>query len=429
MLTFVRKNYMKIFKFGGASLQNATYIKNVADIIQKHSHEHLIVVVSAMAKITNELEKLHRSYMMQSNHTNQILKNIISFHNIILQDLFKPTDEVHDTVNNCFCFLKKKLLQPPCSDYDFEYDQIVIYGELISSIIVFHYLRSRGIDTIWIDIRSVLKTNSNYRDADILFDISMSEVRKKFYDKGIYICQGFIGSDRSNNNTTLGREGSDYTAAALAHILDAQSVTIWKDVPGVLTADPRIISHVQKLDRITYKEAIELAYYGAQVIHPKTIKPLQNKNIPLFVKSFFNPDEKGTIVQDTNEKIDLPPIFIHKFNQALISIMPKDFSFIEEHNLSTIFKNLSDAKIKVNMMQQSAVSFSVCVDYEEQRLHKFLTAMQKDFDVLYNIGLTLITIRHYTDEAINSVVNNNKIMLKEISRKTARIVIKTVNSN
>lgn len=419
---------MKIFKFGGASLQNASYIKNVANIIQEHSHEHLIVVVSAMAKTTNELEKVHRSYMMQSNETNYILENIISFHYSILQDLFKPADEVYNSINKCFHVLKKKLKQAPTDDYDYEYDQIVIYGELVSSIVIFHYLRSVGIDVKWIDIRKMLKTNSNYRDANILFDNSIEKVRKVFFKKGIYICQGFIGSDENGNSTTLGREGSDYTAAALAYMLDAQNVTIWKDVPGVLNADPRIISNVKKLERITYKEAIELAYYGAQVIHPKTIKPLQNKNIPLFVKPFFNPNEKGTIVQDTNEKIELPPIYIHKFNQALISIMPKDFSFIAEDNLSIIFKNLSEAKIKVNMMQQSAISFSVCVDYEERRLKKFLSSMQNDFDVLYNTDLTLITIRHYTDEAIKSLLKNNKILLKEISRKTARIVIQSDNS-
>lgn len=420
---------MKIFKFGGASLQNASYINNVANIIRQYSKEHLVVVVSAMAKTTNELEKVHRSYMMQSNETIQLLDNIISFHNNILQELFKPTDEVHIAIHKCFSELKEKLKQSPSKDFDFEYDQIVIYGELISSIIVSHYLRSIGLDVKWIDIRNILKTNSNYRDANILFDDSIAGVRKEFFDGSVYICQGFIGSDQYGNSTTLGREGSDYTAAALAYMLDAESVTIWKDVPGVLNADPRIISDVQKLDRITYKEAIELAYYGAQVIHPKTIKPLQNKNIPLYVKPFLKPNESGTVVQDTNEKIELPPIFIHKFNQALVSIMPKDFSFIAEDNLSIIFKKLSEAKIKVNMMQQSAVSFSVCVDYEERRLQQFLTSMQNDFDVLYNTGLTLITIRHYTEEAIHSVVKKHKILLKEISRKTARIVIKGDNTN
>ncbi|NSW45462.1 MAG: aspartate kinase [Bacteroidales bacterium] len=415
---------MQIFKFGGASLKDAQGIERVGTIIKQYQNEHLVIVVSAMGKTTNALEWVYRYYIENSIQKYEALQEIKTFHFNILNSLFKQTDNVFQEVQTWFNKLEQKINTTPSSNIDFEYDQIVSYGELISSKIVEHYLRSAGIVLTWWDIRRLLITDANYKEASVLFDKSTPKINQCFQTKGIHLCQGFIGGTEMGDSTTLGREGSDYTAAALAYMLNANAVTIWKDVPGVLNADPRIIPEAVKLDKITYKEAIELAYYGAQVIHPKTIKPLQNKNIPLWVKPFLAPQEAGTVVQNLNEKIALPPIFIYKYHQVLISIMPKDFSFIAENNISLIFSYLAKHKIKVNLMQQSAVSFSICVDYDERKLNAFLQAMKNQFDVLYNTDLTLITIRHYTDEAIKKVIGNNKIIIKEISRKTARLVVK-----
>ncbi len=359
---------MQIYKFGGAALKDANGVKCVGNIIKNFNEESLVVVVSAMGKTTNALEWVFRYYIQNSNQKYNALQDIKSFHFNILKNLFEATNEVYTKVHNYFQELEKKLEIPPTTDVDFEYDQIVVYGELISSVIVYYYLRSCGINIKWIDVRNCLITNNNYRDANIIYEQSQSKLKSAIEKNNWYLCQGFIGKNIDGNNTTLGREGSDYTAAALAYMLDAKSVTIWKDVPGVLNADPRIMPDAIKLDKISYKEAIELAYYGAQIIHPKTIKPIQNKNIPLYVKPFMNPEKEGTLINNTFEKHKLPPIYIFKYHQCLISIMPKDFSFIAEDNLSIIFKHLSQAKIKVNLMQQSAVSFSVCVDYDERKL-------------------------------------------------------------
>jgi len=415
---------MHIFKFGGASLKDAQGLERVGNIIKQYQSEHLVVVVSAMGKTTNALEWVYRYYIENNIRKYETLQEVKNFHFNILNSLFKQTDNVFLEVQTWFNKLEKKINTTPSSNIDFEYDQIVSYGELISSKIVEHYLRRLGINITWWDIRKLLITDINYKEASILFDKSTPKINQCFQTKGIHLCQGFIGGTEKGDSTTLGREGSDYTAAALAYMLNADAVTIWKDVPGVLNADPRIMPEAVKLDKITYKEAIELAYYGAQVIHPKTIKPLQNKNIPLWVKPFLAPQEPGTVIQNLSEKIELPPIFIYKYYQVLISIMPKDFSFIAEDNISLIFSQLAKHKIKVNLMQQSAVSFSICVDYDERKINAFLQAMNNQFDVLYNTDLTLITIRHYTDEAIKKVIGNNKIIFKELSRKIARLVVK-----
>jgi len=415
---------MQVCKFGGASLKDAQGIERVGTIIKQYQNEHLVIVVSAIGKTTNALEWVYRYYVENNIQKYEALQEVKTFHFNILKSLFKLTDKVYQEVQTWLNVLEQKINTPPSSNIDFEYDQIVSYGELISSKIVEHYLRSLNIHITWWDVRKLLITDANYKEASVLFDKSTPKINQSFQTKGIHLCQGFIGGTETGECTTLGREGSDYTAAALAYMLDADAVTIWKDVPGVLNADPRIMPEAVKLDKITYKEAIELAYYGAQVIHPKTIKPLQNKNIPLWVKPFLAPQEAGTVVQNINEKIALPPIFIYKYHQVLISIMPKDFSFIAEDNISLIFSHLANKKIKVNLMQQSAVSFSICVDYDERKLHAFLQAMKNQFDVLYNTDLTLITIRHYTDDAIKKVTGNSKIIIKELSRKTARLVVK-----
>lgn len=415
---------MQIFKFGGASLKDAQGIERVGNIIKQYQDEHLVIVVSAMGKTTNALEWVYRYYIENNMQKYEAFQEVKSYHFNILKELFKVSDEVYKDVQPIFNLLEQKINTQPSNNIDYEYDQIVSLGEIISSKIVYHYLRSIGVKAKWWDIRKGIVTDSNYKEANILFDKSTINLNQNLRREGIHLCQGFIGGTEKGESTTLGREGSDYTAAALAFMLNADAVTIWKDVPGVLNADPRIMPEAVKLDCITYKEAIELAYYGAQVIHPKTIKPLQNKNIPLFVKPFLTPSEPGTVVQNLSEKISLPPIYIYKYNQVLVSIMPKDFSFIAEENMSLIFRHLADQKIKVNLMQQSAVSFSICIDFDERKLNAFLNAMKSQFNVLYNTDLTLITIRHYTDESIKKGIGDRKIIIKELSRKTARIVVK-----
>lgn len=417
---------MQIFKFGGASLKNAESIEKVGNIIKQYRNEHLIVVVSAMGKTTNALELVYQYFIENNPQKFEALIQVKIYHFDILQQLFKPNHEVFSDINKIFTELEAIIQKQPSSNIDLEYDKIVSYGEIISSKIIFQYLRSIELSVLWWDIRKILITDHNYKEANILYNKSITKLNQNLTQKGIHICQGFIGGTESGEHTTLGREGSDYTAAAIAFMLNAESVTIWKDVPGVLNADPRIMPEAIKLDFITYKEAIELAYYGAQIIHPKTIKPLQNKNIPLLVKPFMSPHESGTIVRniDKKEKLLLPPIYIYKYNQVLVSIMPKDFSFIAEDNLSLIFSYLADYKIRVNLMQQSAVSFSICFDYDKRKLYAFLDVMKNRFNILYNTDLTLITIRHYTEDAITKVLNKNKIMIKELSRNTARIVIK-----
>jgi aspartate kinase len=415
---------MQIFKFGGVSLKNAKSIIQVSDIIKKHKDEHLVIVVSAMDKTTNALELVHSYFISNNEKKYDVLSNIKQFHFNILQELFNPEDEVFYEVEKLFFELNNYISLPNIKNIDYEYDQIVSFGEILSSIIIYNYLRRIDIDVKWIDIRKQLITDEYYKEASILFEKSLHKIKSVFSSKGLYICQGFIGGTENGASTTLGREGSDYTAAALAYMLDAEQVTIWKDVPGVLNADPRIMPDAIKLDAISYKEAIELAYYGAQVIHHKTIKPLQNKNIPLYVKPYTNPDSSGTIVMNIDKTIDLPPIYIYKYNQVLISVMPKDFSFIVEENLSIIFKILAELKIKVNLMQQSAISFTICIDFNEQKLNNLLKALNNHFDALHNTNLTLVTIRHYTNEALEKVIGNNKIIIKEISRKTARVVLK-----
>ncbi len=424
LFIYFAQKKMKVFKFGGASVKDASSIKQVAHILSQNSKEHLVVVVSAMGKTTNALEEVYRAYISNSQSVLYTLLPIKEYHFNVLKDLFNENDTIFLEVEDFFIKLSEILSEPPDTDIYKNYDKIVSFGELISTKIISHYLRTIGISVLWVDIRNYLITDSNHKDANILFDISAEKLKQVFSKKGIYVCQGFIGSSIDGHPSTLGREGSDYSAAAIANMLEAESLTVWKDVPGILNADPRIFSETIKLDVITYKEAIELAYYGAQVIHPKTIKPLQNKNIPLYVKPFEQPQSEGTVIKDIEQKLILPPIYIFKFNQVLFSISTKDFSFIAEDNLSYIFAELARCKIKVNMMQQTAITFSICFDFDEHKLHELVYSMSSKYQYVYNTQLTLVTIRHYTDEAVEKVISGKKIYLKELSRKTAKIVLK-----
>lgn len=428
---------MKVFKFGGASVKDAAGIKNVAGIIRMFADEHLAIVVSAMGKTTNGMEDLVRAYVKNTGQKEKILADIKQYHLNIMNELFdgQTGHVVYTKVNALFGEIEKRFEMTPSANYDLVYDQIVSMGELLSTTIVSEYFNHINIRNTWFDARQLIRTDSTYREGKVDWKISQDQVAKiliPFYagsrEKRIAITQGFIGGTSINLTTTLGREGSDYTAAILSYLLDAKDMTIWKDVPGVLNADPRIYPQAVKLDRISFKEAIELSYYGASVIHPKTIKPLQNKDIPLYVNSFIEPTAKGTVIQSSEEFDHQVPSFIYKMNQVLISIIPRDFSFIIEENLRDIFDVLAQFSARVHMMQNSALSFSIIIDYNEDKLPMLVKKLQENYQVKYNTGCQLVTIRHYDDKTIDMVTAGKEIMVAQTSRHTARYVMREKNN-
>ena len=419
---------MKVFKFGGASLKDAASIKNVATVLQHYQKQKLTIVVSAMGKTTNALENLCDAYYFQKGDVNQILNEIKDFHFNIIHQLFADKQHlIYNEVSNLFVELDWITEENPVHSYDQEYDQIVSLGEIVSSKILSLYLNEVGIKNNWMDVRDVLQTDNNYREGKVDWEITQTNALENllplFTSKDIVITQGFIGGTSENYTTTLGREGSDYTAAILAYCTNAEEVIIWKDVPGVLNADPKWFNDTVLIPQLSYQDAIELAYYGATVIHPKTIKPLQNKNISLYVKSFVSPEEKGTLIN--NEQAGLPtPCFIFKVNQVLISIAPKDFSFIAEESLSNIFGLLASLNVKINLMQHSAISFSVCTDFNEQQTPKVIELLQKEFRVLYNKDVELATVRYYDKATIDRVSTNKEVLLEQRSRYTIQLVMR-----
>ncbi len=422
------KKYLEIHKFGGASVKNADSVGNLAQIVKDFSVPH-IIVVSAMDKMTNALENVVESYFHQKNDLNEKINFVQNFHFEISKNLFEnPNHFIFKELENIFENLRNELKIFPSENYDFEYDKIVSLGEMLSTIIINEYLITENIPSIFVDIRKFLKTNSIFRNAYPDFEIS-SLLIKNCFDTKInfrYLTQGFIASTPDNATTTLGREGSDYTAAILSYILDSQSVTIWKDVDGVYNADPQIFDFAQKFNEISYQETIELSYFGAKIIHPKTIKPLENKQIPLFVKSFLEPQKKPTIISQFSQRISpFLPVFIVKNYQILISIFPKDFSFIVEENLGKIFQLFAKMQVKINLMEHSAISFSVCIDEEKYKFPMLIKELQKEYKVLYNKELELITIRHYTSDSIENFMRNKTILLEQKSRNNARFVVET----
>ncbi len=418
---------IRIFKFGGASVKSAEGIKNLATIVKKFSHEKVVIVVSAMGKTTNALERILASYLNSDSSIISDLETLKSYHFGVAQELV-GADRGHfmyAELDRLFAELAIKLEQKPAEGYDFCYDQIVSFGELLATKIVSIYLNNISISNRWIDARTCIQSDNSYREGIIDFTTSKYLCQKAFNFEGenLYITQGFIAGTAMRTTTTLGREGSDYTAAILANLLDAKDVTIWKDVEGVLNADPKIFANTCKLDFVSYQEAIELAYCGAQIIHPKTIKPIQNKKIPLFVKSFINPDAVGTQIAHSDSQLKLPPVLVLKQNQVLISLSPRDFSFVIEESLSKIFAILYKHRVKVNLVQNSAISFSICVDEEKHRLPKAIEELQVDFTVRYNSNLELLTIRHYTTQAIEEQVGDKVVYLQQRTRSTSRFVM------
>jgi aspartate kinase len=416
---------MKIFKFGGASVKDADGIKNVYDVLQKAGYEDVLLVVSAMGKTTNALEVVIKNYFDKSPELNSSVQEIKKYHNQILLDLFEDDNHtVFTSVNEQFSDLEYFLAHNKSPNYNFVYDQIVSYGELISTNILSHFMNFMNIKTQWLDVRNFIKTNANYRDAEVDWDLTQKNIAKNVAPKILNITQGFLGSDENNFTTTLGREGSDYTAAIFAYCLNAESVTIWKDVPGVMNADPRYFENASLLNQISYREAIELAFYGASVIHPKTLQPLQKKEIPLYVKSFINPLLKGTSVSKGVDLEPLLPCFIVKRSQLLISLSSIDFSFIMEENISEIFALFHEYKIKVNLIQNSAISFSVCVEDKFDNFKELNAILSKKFKVDFEENVTLYTIRHFSDEAAQTVEKDKTVLLKQVSRETMQIVTK-----
>ncbi|MDI9255893.1 aspartate kinase [Flavobacterium sedimenticola] len=416
---------MRIFKFGGASVKDADGIKNVFSVLEKVGHEDTLLVISAMGKTTNALEVVIKNYFEKSNELHSSLQEVKKYHYQILMDLFE--DEEHDVyfaVNSHFADLEYFIRSNKSPNYNFVYDQVVSYGEILSTTIVSYYFAEAGLKNNWIDVRNFIKTDNTYRDANVDWEKTQQLISKGIKKKSLNITQGFLGSDENNFTTTLGREGSDYTAAIFAYCLSAESVTIWKDVPGVLNADPRYFDNAVLLNQISYREAIELAFYGASVIHPKTLQPLQKKEIPLFVKSFVNPLLPGTSVSKGKDLEPQSPCFIVKKNQLLISLSSIDFSFIMEENISEIFALLHQYKIKVSLIQNSAISFSVCVEDKFGNFNELKSILAKKFKVAYNENVSLYTIRHFTKEAAEMVEKDKTVLLKQISRETMQVVTK-----
>lgn len=420
---------MKVFKFGGASVKDAAAVENVANILQLFTGEKLAVVISAMGKTTNAMESIANAFWERDRDSFiERVEERRLFHLDIMTTLFEDKNaSIFGEVDTIFNELHAHFDTLVSENFDFEYDQIVSLGEVISTKIVAAYLQARNMSCHWADARQLITTNRKFREADVDWEVTTMHFQNRFLPNfeacDIQVTQGFIGSN-DNSTTTLGREGSDFTAGIIAYCCDAESVTIWKDVPGMLNADPKWFDNTVKLDQISFREAIELSYYGASVIHPKTVKPLQNKNIPLYVKSFVNPKAEGTAIQESMSRDHLVPSFIFKMNQVLFSFTPKDFSFIVEENLSDIFDRLSKVSTKINLMQNSALSFSVLVDAEKVDVSQILNAFSDSYQVKFNEGLELVTIRHYDQATIDRVTVDKDILLQQQTRETARLIVK-----
>ena len=417
---------MKIFKFGGASVKDAESIKNVASVLNYTGYDNTIIVVSAIGKTTNLLEKLVKDYVSKSVNLKNTFHELIDSHLKILNELnFNNNSKLIIDVKKIIQKIKFFLDNNKSPNYDFIYDQVVSFGEIISTTIVSQYLNSTGILNKLIDAREIIKTDSYYRDSNVDWETSQTKIKKTFNSNGVYITQGFIGSDYNNFTTTLGREGSDYTAAIIAYSIDAKEVIIWKDVPGVLNADPKEFKKTKLLNKISYREAIELAYYGASVIHPKTLQPLQKKEIPLIVKSFMDPKGKGTVVSKGSDIDPLIPCYIVKKNQVLLRLSSLDFSFIVENNISEIFRLLDKFKMKVDLIQNSAISFSVCINDKYNSLDQLISELKPKFKVQLFEEVSLYTIRHFNSDKSGLLSKKNaNLLLEQRLENTLQLVIK-----
>jgi aspartate kinase len=423
---------IKVFKFGGASVSTTERIINLAAILKNYAGEKLLIVISAMGKTTNALEKVVDAFF--NTEKEEALQLFLTIKNEHLAMFFKLTDQTASTstnpLNDFFTEVEWLLHDKPVSNYDYYYDQIVPVGELLSTNIVSHYLNKVGIKNKWIDVRDIIRTDNNFRDATIHWDFTKRKVQELiqplFLEADIILTQGFIGATDENQNTTLGREGSDYTAAVFANLLDAESQTIWKDVQGVMNADPKLYGKAQWIKELSYKEVIEMAYYGAQVIHPKTIKPLQNKNIPLYVKSFLSPVAEGTIIHNKSTA-QLPPIIVYKEAQVLVQLSSRDFSFVGEGLTAKVYEIIEGLKFKPNLTQSAAISLLIVIDDYGDKVEAFALQAAAFFDVQLIKDLTLLTIRHYNEEIFNELTANCKIILKQQTLETVQVLLKLEN--
>ena len=413
---------MKVFKFGGASIKDASSIKNILEIISNYSNDNLLIVVSAMGKTTNALEKVVENYFKNKSGLKSSILEVLNFHIDICNELFPKNHLIFSDINSIFQKINTFINSNKSPSYSFVYDQLVSNGELISSKIIYNYMTFKNIESSFIDARDCIKTDSNFRGGNVKWDLTNKKIKQMFNDSNTNITQGFIASDKNNFNVTLGREGSDYSAAIFAYALNAESLSIWKDVPGLLNADPKFFSNTKLLKHISYSETIELAFYGASIIHPKTLQPLQKKEIPLNVKSFKNPESNGTKISKGIDIDPLVPCYIFKDNLILLKLSSLDFSFMVEQNISKIFKELHDSKMKVDVIQNSAISFSVCFFDKYGNLNDLISRLEGKFKIEINKNVSLFTIRHFDEKSIKKISYERKLLLEQRTEKTIRLI-------
>jgi aspartate kinase len=414
---------MKIFKFGGASVSTTNRLQKVGDILKSLESEPLVIVISAMGKTTNALEKVVDAFFSGNKENALELFNKIKEEHI---HITKSLDNDPTLLNDFFTEVEWLLHDKPVREYDYYYDQIVCAGELLSTSIVSHYLNNNGIANHWLDVRDIIRTDNNFRNAQIQWDVTSQRteenIKSLLTNTSFILTQGFIGATDENESTTLGREGSDYTAAVFANLLNAESLTIWKDVEGVMNADPKAYKKAEWIPELNYKEVIEMAYYGAQVIHPKTIKPLENKNIPLYVKSFINPGNTGTVIH--NKPVHhLPPIIVYKYNQVLVELYSKDFSFVGEGLNAEFYRIFDKIKFKPNLTQNAAISMLCVVDEHSEKVDQLAHEASLFFDVQLSRQLTLLTIRHFNDEIVKELIKDHRIILQQQTPETLQVLI------
>jgi len=413
---------MKVFKFGGASIKDISSIKNILKIISTYNEDRLVIVVSAMGKTTNALELVVHNYFNNKENLQASISEVYNFHSEIINNLFEKSHPIFSDISKSFEKLNSFMKANKSPSYSFVYDQIVSLGELLSSRIIHHFLLNNNINCSFIDARNCIKTNSKYRGAKVEWNITNKKIKDYISDSKIIVTQGFIGSDKNNFTVTLGREGSDYSAAIFAYVLNAESLSIWKDVPGLLNADPKFFSNTKLLNQISYSETIELAFYGASIIHPKTLQPLQKKEIPLLVKSFKNPQSKGTIISKGIDINPLVPCYIFKENLILLKLSSLDFSFMVEDNISDIFKELHKFKMKVDVIQNSAISFSVCFFDKYNKIKELIKNLEGKYKIDLHKNVSLFTIRHFDEKSIKKISNNRKLLLEQRTEKTVRLI-------
>lgn len=416
---------MKVFKFGGASVKDAAGIRNLCNIVSRETGK-LVVVVSALGKTTNALEEINNEWRAAGESLKKKYDELAGAHLSITNELFGKESEVSVLLQEMFRTFFTNILDRRPGDYDHDYDMIVSTGEIWSTVIVEAFLRRSGLNCKWIDIRSVLRTDGRFRDAGIMWEPAEEATTGTFTfnDADIYVTQGFIGATASGEATTLGREGSDYTAAVIANMLDAEEVVVWKDVPGIMNADPDWMPAAVTLEHISYNEAVEMTFSGAKVIHPKTIKPLHNKGIPMNVRSFVDPAVQGTVISGDAPEGPMTTVFVRKAEQILISLLPRDLSFVMGDNLASVFHLLAAHGVKVSLVQAGAVSINICVDHEEPKIGRVLEELGKNYTILYNDDAEMLTIRHSIAGAAESVTGGKEILLSQSTRNTVRMVVR-----